>query len=150
MIKLSSSQCLILQSNIFKMFSGNILEYLKARPVRSHSHSDPSTRTDQHPSRTESLNLEQVEIVMANADSISRPAPAVVASRQSDRRITRALGTGNVDNQISQPSPRNLLQWGCLKMTPVHPESRREYRTSGSEDGIPRSQEYSRASKSSK
>jgi hypothetical protein len=142
MIKLSSSQCLILQSNIFKMFSGNILEYLKARPVRSHSHSDPSTRTDQHPSRTESLNLEQVEIVMANADSISRPAPAVVASRQSGRGTTRVLGTGNVDNQISQPSPRNLLRWGCLKMTPAHPESRGECRTACNEDRVSRSQEY--------
>jgi hypothetical protein len=146
----SSSQSSILQSNIFKMLSGNILEYLKAQPARPHYHSDQSTRTDQHPSRTESLNLEQVETAMANADSISRPAPAVVASRQSDRRITRALGTGNVDNQISQPNPRNLLRWGCLKMTPAHPEFRREYRTSGSKDGIPRSQEYSRASKSSK
>jgi hypothetical protein len=128
------------------MLSGNLLEYLKARPVRSHSHTD----TDQHPSQPESYNLEQVEIAMANADSISRPAPAVFAGHQSDRGIARALGTGNVDNQISQPSPRNLLRWGCLKMTPAHPESRREYRTSGGEDGTPRSQEYTGTSKSSK
>jgi hypothetical protein len=127
------------------MLSGNLLEYLKARPVRSHSHSD----TDQHLSQSESQN-QLVEKAKANADSISRPAPTVIASRQSDRGITRALGTGNVDNQIFQPSPRNLLRWGCLKVTPAHPESRRKYRTPGSEDGIPRSREYTGVSKSSK
>jgi hypothetical protein len=130
------------------MLSGNLLEYLKARPVRSHSHSDPTTRTDQ----PESQNLEQVQTAIVGADSISRPAPAVVASRQNDRRITRTLGTGNVDKDehIPQPSPRNLLQWGCLKMTPAHPESRREYRTASNEDRIFRPQEHAGATRSSK
>jgi hypothetical protein len=131
------------------MLSGNILEYLKARPVRSRSHTDTIVPTDEHPSQPESQN-QLVEAAMANTDSISRPAPAIVGSRQSGRRTTRALGIGNVDNQMSQPSPRNLLRWGCLKMTPAHPESKREYRTAGTEDHIPRSKQYGGASNRSK
>jgi hypothetical protein len=137
MIKLSDFlNSSIMQHNIFNMLSGNILEYLKARPVRSHSHSD----TDQRPSQSESQN----QTAMANANSISRPAPTVVATHQNERRITRTLGTGNgdKDDHTSQPSPRNLLRWGCLKMTPAHPESRGEYRTARNEDRVSRSQKY--------